>query len=220
MQLARPLFIFALVSLFLASLGCDGGMQDLLKSKDGPDPSAPPTIPVVRDSNTLVDPAYRSDPRDFTQASFNYVQRLRDLRASSTLPPQGKNSYQISRVSDANPFTAWTEGDTEYGVGESITFTWKEFMDGSCTKLVMMNGYQKGQSHMENNSRIRTMDVYADDNLVAKLEIQDRLGAQYFSNQELGLRDNQNIKLVITGVYKGIKWKDTCLSELGALCLP
>jgi len=83
--------------------------------------------------------------------------------------------------------------------------------------IFLMNGYQKSQSHMEKNSRVKSMDMYVDDKLFRRLEIQDRLGFQEFSSD--GLKDGQNVKLVITGVYKGTKWKDTCISELATTCL-
>ena len=117
-------------------------------------------------------------------------------------------------MADGNPNTAWVEGDAEYGIGESITFAWDGYED--CT-LYFFNGYQKNEGHMEKNSRVKTMDVYVDDHLMRKLEIQDRMGPQKFSGADLGFKPGQNIKMVITGVYKGTKWKDTCISEIGVI---
>jgi hypothetical protein len=179
------------------------------------------TIPVLRDANTQVDPMFLSDPEEYMAMSGNYGRSLEGLTASSALPQQGKNRYEANRMSDWDTSTAWVEGDSAYGVGESISFTWRDkFDDHSCTGMSLMNGYQKSQKHMKQNSRVRTMDMYVDNSLFRRLEIQDRMGQQHFSLEALGVKDGQRVKLEITGVYKGTKWKDTSISELTTTCVP
>ena len=73
---------------------------------------------------------------------------------------------------------------------------------------------------MEKNSRVKAMDLYVDGKLRARLDVQDRLGYQIFGISRLGLKDGDIIKLVIREVYKGSKWKDTCISELTTECVP
>ena len=69
--------------------------------------------------------SFLEEPAVYMSESIGGMDRapLENLRASSTLPPQGKNRYEAKRMSDRNHKTAWVEGDAEYGVGESITFT-------------------------------------------------------------------------------------------------
>jgi len=210
--------------LFGFGLACFGDEEEAASSAPAAVSTAP-TIPVLRDPNTMVDPSFLSDPGEYMAmmegGDGSVITSLEGVRASSTLPPQGKNRYEAKRMHDVNQNTAWVEGDAEYGIGESIT--WRSRvedpeLDIPCESLMLMNGYQKSQSHMEKNSRIKTMDMYVDDHLTRRLEIQDRLGYQYFSAEDLGLKNGQNVKLVITGVYKGTKWKDTAISEMTAGC--
>lgn len=176
---------------------------------------------VLRDSNEKVDPQFFSDRQEFMAMQEAYGQPLEGLSASSTQSAQGKNNYAANRMWDFDSNTAWVEGDPEYGVGESISFTWRSRMhDHTCGALSMMNGYQKSKVLMQKNSRVKSMDLYVDGKLRARLDIQDRLGYQRFGLSALGLKNGQIIKLVIRDIYKGLKWKDTCISELIVECVP
>jgi hypothetical protein len=176
---------------------------------------------VFRDLNNNVDPLFFSDHQEFMAMQKAYGQPLEGLSASSTKSPQGKNNYAANRMWDFDSNTAWVEGEAEYGVGESISFTWRARMhDHTCGSISIMNGYQKSRVLMEKNSRVKAMDLYADGKLRARLDVQDRLGYQIFGISRLGLKDGDIIKLVIREVYKGSKWKDTCISELTTECVP
>ena len=178
-------------------------------------------LPVLSDSNKIVDALFFSDRQEFMAMQEAYGQPLEGLKASSTQRAQGKNNYAPARMADFDSDTAWVEGDAEYGVGESISFTWRgRVHNHTCAALAMMNGYQKSRKLMDKNSRVKTMDLYVDGKLSARLDVQDRLGYQTFILSELGLKDGQTVRLVIRDVYRGKQWKDTCISELIAVCVP
>ena len=178
-------------------------------------------VPVLRDSKQKPDPLYFTDHQEFMAMQEAYGSFPEGLVASSTKEPQGSNRYGAERMGDFNTKTAWVEGHSDYGLGESVSFMWREKNHfHTCAALSLMNGYQKSKGLMESNSRVKDIDLYADGELKARLALQDRLGYQTFGLDGLGLRDGQRIKLVIRDVYKGTKWKDTCISELIVQCVP
>ena len=178
-------------------------------------------VPVLQDPRQKPDPLYFTDHNEFMAMQEAYGSFPEGLVASSTKEPQGSNRYGAERMGDFNTKTAWVEGHSGYGLGESVSFTWREKNHfHTCAALSLMNGYQKSQGLMESNSRVKDIDLYADGELKARLALQDRLGYQTFGLDGLGLHDGQRIKLVIRDVYKGTKWQDTCMSELIVQCVP
>lgn len=178
-------------------------------------------VPVLRDSKQKPDPLYFTDHQEFMAMQEAYGSFPEGLVASSTKKSQGSNRYGAAQMGDLDSKTAWVEGHSNYGLGESVSFTWREKNHfHTCAALSLMNGYQKSKGLMESNSRVKDIDLYADGELKARLALQDRLGYQTFGLDGLGLRDGQRIKLVIRDVYKGTKWQDTCISELIVQCVP
>ena len=178
-------------------------------------------VPVLRDSNEKVDPQFLSDRQEFMAMQEAYGSCPQDVVVSSTQMSKVPNRYAAKHMGDFDTNTAWVEGHPGHGIGESISFTWREKNHfHTCGALVLMNGYQKSKETMTGNSRVKSMDLYVDGELKARLALQDRLGYQRFGLMGLDLLEGQSIRLVIQEVYKGTKWKDTCISELIVECVP
>ena len=141
--------------------------------------------------------------------------------ASSTLKAQGKYTYDAGNLTDDSPLTAWVEGKEDYGIGEGVEMI-KNYVGG----IAIYNGLQASQLSFTNNSRAKTIMMFINDKKVCKLELEDKMGAQKFESKEfISIQDQFivedgvdpkkiKIKFVILDVYKGLKFKDTCISEI------
>lgn len=139
------------------------------------------------------------------------------IKASSSLGAQGSNSYGINNISDGNPMTAWVEGKTDYGIGES-------FEVKSVDINTIYNGYQSTPANWKNNSRVKKFKVYKDELPICYLILTDEMGAQHFDlpiskhydwDNESDKWVNESVfKFEIIEVYKGLKWPDVAISEV------
>ncbi|MCD7971785.1 MAG: Hint domain-containing protein [Candidatus Azobacteroides sp.] len=136
------------------------------------------------------------------------------MEASSTLASSGKNTYGVDNLWDDDVRTAWVEGVKGYGVGEYITFA---FPEGSprATECQIVTGYSKDEKTWKNNSRVKTLSIYEDDNLISIVHLKDTRAIQTFPliNHRRDKRA-MTLKFVITDIYKGDKYEDTAISEL------
>lgn len=150
-----------------------------------------------------------------------------NLRASSFLPSQGKNTYEIYNIVDDDLTTAWNEGQEGYGIGEYFEFDY-EFEQstgwgGYCDQVWIANGYQKSPEIWAKNSRVKTFLVSIEDQPFAKVNLKDVRGEQYFSlsfGRWMGKKTTVRIKFEINNVYPGKQWKDVAISELYFGCGP
>lgn len=141
------------------------------------------------------------------------------ITASSTLANQGAVSYGVKNLNDAKISTAWAEGDVEYGIGTTIEFTFKEEVNVLAVQIV--NGYYKTEKGFTENSRVKSMKCYLNNNLFAIIQLNDFRGLQNFPLCDTKIRKacsaNFNkgdvLKFEITDVYKGIKYKDVLITE-------
>ena len=142
-----------------------------------------------------------------------------NIKASSTLPPQGKNTYSASNVCDDDPTTAWVEGKQGYGVGEFLEMKWIPMSDG---EISILNGYQSSKEVWENNSRVKKMTVSVGGKDFCIIELADVMGVQSFKIPGLVTASSKGyeyhidgpIRFTILEVYPGSKWKDTAISGI------
>jgi hypothetical protein len=100
----------------------------------------------------------------------------------------------------------WVEGVKGYGIGESITISYKE----QISAIAVLNGYVDFQKTYlyKQNSRVKKFKVYDLDNTQEYVfELEDKVCFQNMSFNE----KTRNIKLVIEEVYPGTKYDDTCV---------
>lgn len=135
---------------------------------------------------------------------FNCTNGPDKVKASSSLSPQGKYNFNAKNINDNDPLTAWIEGKSDYGIGESFS------VKGNGYRVYIFNGYQYSYSAWKNNSRVKKFRVYSDGDTLCYLELKDVMGGQYFD-----LRDHYTwLKFEIVEVYKGDKWSDVAISEM------
>ncbi len=147
------------------------------------------------------------------------------VAASSSLRSNGALTYSAQNAHDFNAKTAWVEGVPGYGIGEYLEYTF-EVGSPRITEIMIINGYIKSKSAWEDNSRVKKMKVYINNNPKYIFELQDKRSIQTFSVTPIGYRsggvdiDNlkrkkqYTIKFEILEVYKGLKYDDVVISDL------
>lgn len=142
-------------------------------------------------------------------------QSVQPLGATSSLANQGSKNYSIKNINDENPMTAWVEGKSEYGIGESFEIK-------SAGVNTIYNGYQSSPKSWLENSRVKKFKVYKNNVPLCFLELTDEMGRQSFElpgHNDLDLEKEYIFKFEIVDVYPGTKWKDVAISEINlALC--
>lgn len=144
--------------------------------------------------------------------------------ASSELPGQGKFSYKAENIHDLSYKTAWIEGKSDYGIGEYVVYDFPP-ENPRITEIIVVNGYVKDQSSWINNSRVKKLKVYLNDQPYAILHLKDTLVEQTFKVKAIGYgnRNDQEalkkkphwtLKFEILEVYPGKKYKDTAITEI------
>jgi len=154
--------------------------------------------------------------------------------ASSTLAPQGSRSYEISNLSDFDNQTAWVEGTSGQGIGESLTFTFHDFGEGVFGQVYaffgvcqIINGYTKTPTTWSENSRVKSMTVYFNSSAFAEIELIDTTTMQTFdltpffnvpqyrqpNPTGFSPKAGDTLRFEITEVYPGTKYADTAITE-------
>jgi len=125
------------------------------------------------------------------------------LPASSVLENK-PDKYGAQKLNDSD-ITSWCEGKKDHGIGESITVSFKN--DVKIDKFYFANGF--GNSNYWNkNSRVKELEVNGE-----KIRTYNSPGTREYKLKKPVT--GKSITFKITSVYKGLKWPDTCISELG-----
>lgn len=146
------------------------------------------------------------------------------LFASSELPSNKELTYRASNAHDLDFRTAWVEGKTGPGIGESITYVFPP-ENPRITTIKIANGYVKSEKAWRENSRVKKLKLYVNGKAYAILNLEDKRVLQLFTVDPIGhsVRDNWdllksqppiNLKFEILEVYRGDKYEDTCISEI------
>ena len=142
--------------------------------------------------------------------------------ASSHLPPQGKNKYDVLNIDDFRIDTAWIEGVEGYGIGESITFKFpKEAFDEAKIKdkinfngFILVNGYCKNKQTWQDNSRVKRVLIAHNGRPLFEAKFHNSMNIQRVYIDNIYLKSGDTVRVTILEVYRGDKYKDTAISEL------
>ncbi len=147
---------------------------------------------------------------------------VKSIIASSELKESNGIKYSPKNAHDFNKNTAWIEGESDYGIGEFIeySFNFDEMEEYNSelgiNRILLANGYKKNRQTWENNSRIKQLKVYLNDKPFAILNLLDSFEIQTIEIGEIKFpaKETTKIRFEITQVYKGKKYKDTAISLL------
>ena len=147
------------------------------------------------------------------------------VTASSTLHSSHKGiRYAAENAHDLSYKTAWVEGDTSYGIGEFLLYRFNP-ASARINKIIVVNGYVKNQNAWQNNSRVKKLKMYIDEEPYAILNLKDTRSEQEFSVKPIGLNHDLEweklknlppwtMKFEILEVYPGAKYKDVAITEI------
>ncbi|MDD3219242.1 MAG: zinc-ribbon domain-containing protein [Lachnospiraceae bacterium] len=132
-----------------------------------------------------------------------------DASATSTIKQDGvDNSVMV--LMDGNEVTNWEEGVDGDGVGEQVTFRFSKAHD--MKYLTFKLGNWKSKDYFQDNNRPKTLTLSFDD---ASYQVTFENVQKEFM-VELGTPiHSEFLSVQIDSVYKGNKWPDTCISEIG-----
>jgi hypothetical protein len=137
--------------------------------------------------------------------------------ASSTLPPQGPQSYAAGNAHDLNFCTAWSEGVAGPGIGEHLDYRFSPESPQLHT-IRVANGLVLNDTVWRANNRVKRLRVSENGVPVFDLDLADERGEQVFKLPRLmGRREDgkpMELTFTILAIYPGERSNDTLISEL------
>lgn len=111
--------------------------------------------------------------------------------ASSTLKSQLGITYDASNVLNYERKNTWVEG---------------------------VNGYAENIEKQTNNSRVKELKFFFNDEYISNIELEDTINPQYINIEEFGLKakfgEEVKFKFEIVDVYEGQKYDDTAITGI------
>ena len=133
---------------------------------------------------------------------------VQEVYSSSEFISKVGKDYGAHNVVDHDSSTSWQEGETDAGIGQTITFRLKE--PAIVSGMRIENGKQTKEEDYYNNNRIALFRIFGEEKVTIALE--DVMGAQYIIFENPLMVDE--VELKIQSVYSGYKYNDTCVSEI------
>lgn len=163
-------------------------------------------------------------PWDVISAGCSWYcgERVDTVSASSTLPQQGKYNYDAENIFDLSYKTAWVEGVPGYGIGEKIEYHFTE-NHPRVTEIIIVNGYVISEDAWFKNSRVKTLNVYYNNELFATLHLKDTKNDQVFKFDPIGSKKFVDadedappwtLTFELVDIYEGDLYDDTVITEL------
>lgn len=174
-----------------------------------PTPAKAPDLPTVARLQPVAPPQHEglARPRLAGEvcddvASYRYC-------VSSVLAPQYGFNYLPRNLVDGDLKTAWVEGKSGHGEGESLVVE----LDGArtITAVQVMNGYHKNERLFLANSRVHVAELQFSNGDTRRVSLADAPGIQTI---DVGRQKAEWMRFTIRSVYAGTRYKDTAVTEL------
>lgn len=134
------------------------------------------------------------------------------VNVSSVKDSSSNHKYDGMYLCDNDLDTAWSEGKSNYGKGESIELSF----GGTYTvkRILLYNGYMRNEKTLNNNSQIHEATLTFSDGSEQKIEFKQNTSL----NKPVSIKldepvETSSVTITIDSVYKG-KNKNTCVSEI------
>ncbi len=131
------------------------------------------------------------------------------VTSSSTLLEEGYDNSPLN-LTDNNLSTCWSEGVADYGYNESVTFNYDKVARFNGVKIY--NGFQKSDDLYYKNGRVKRLRISYGNGNVQYIDVNDVMQEQEIRFDEPFSADK--VTVYIDSVYEGIRYEDTCMSEL------
>lgn len=141
-----------------------------------------------------------------TYSNWSYASPQTDLyvTATSTLPDDGSLTYVASNLIDNNSKTAWTEGVSGTGVGESVTFTYTGNGPETVSGFNFLDGYCKNQDIFDQNCTPTQLLVTVNGSDLCVINLYNSPTSQQVNlNQNIVLNNGDTVKFTIQSVIIG-----------------
>ena len=138
---------------------------------------------------------------------------LNSYSASSVLPASEYGTYVASNLSDGDWNTAWVEGSSGSGAGQSVTISRASGGKATVSCLELVAGYGKSTDIYYKNARPKQVSLITDSGeVVAQVTLAD----SYRVVQSISFPavSASSIMLRIDSVYEGNKYDDCAISEM------
>jgi len=149
------------------------------------------------------------------------VLRQTEVQATSFLQSNWNKyseNYHPNYVADDNPATAWVEGVSGNGEGQTILLPTSPIKQARAVRLRIRNGYQKSEGLLKANSAPKDVRITI---LAAGREVTHTTVAL---DRKMGWQDVvmplpagaglSAVSLQVDSVHPGTKYKDTCISDI------
>jgi hypothetical protein len=139
------------------------------------------------------------------------------ITASTYLKDDRKITYKPDNIHDFDLFTAWVPDNTNGSLGKKINFHFKPFAP-RVNEILIWNGYIKNIDIWKSNSRVAKFKMFVNGKPTAILELKDIKNTQSFKINPIQSTDSTRdliLTLEILEVYKGTKYDDVAVSEIG-----
>lgn len=136
--------------------------------------------------------------------------------ASSTLAQQGNNTYLPSNLLDSNSSTAWVEGASGNGIGESFTLTYQG-SETSFQSIYFYNGYCKSDDIWKQNGCVTEFSLLKNGSQILTIYLEPTSKPQKVTLQEAeSLENGDTLEFRIENVQQGVNDSDmdTAISEI------
>jgi hypothetical protein len=141
----------------------------------------------------------------------SYIVYKEYFNSASSFLTYKEIEYTANFINDFNMETAWTEGVDGDGINEwvEIKLHWPDKVNG----IIIENGYKKTKELYYENNRPKTIEIELTGYESFIVELEDEFTESYYLELPK-VYDAIGVKITILDVYKGSKYKDTCISEI------
>lgn len=186
-------------------------------------------VALTAEEQTFLDQHCASDTEDYYETIGNGCSwycggNVRNVTASSSLTANKGITYEAINAHDFSYRTAWVEGVPGYGIGQYLEYTFPP-ESPRITTVIIANGYVKSPQAWNDNARVKTLNMYLNNQLLAVLHLADTRQEQIFTFDPMGNSNRQDLERLKSGlswtlrfeiaeVYPGSRYEDTVISEL------
>jgi hypothetical protein len=167
---------------------------------------------LADDIKVIVEPAYRTYG-DFIERDDKWSVRHRNysVKASSTLAPQGKHSYDAENLQKGDWDQVWAEGAKGNGAGE-----WLEIIPevpAQLRALWIYPGFASDEDKYKANGRPRKVEVVLNDSYKFEAELDDKAEYQPIRIPSYDKRV-EKVKITMKSASPGTRFEDLCITTI------
>ena len=134
-------------------------------------------------------------------------------------------AYVAFNAFDGNPATTWAEAVSGDGEGETLDATWRPMSgEWQITGVALRAGYHKSRDIYSKNNRPSTVEIEIRTDAEARdylVSLNDEMNWQYvLFDAPMAMSGSAYARLTLWDVYRGSKYRDTCVSEFDLLVVP